>query len=330
MRIAIDAMGGDHAPAKILQGAVDALALLEPTDEIILVGDETVIRSAIPEALAAHKNLRIEPATQVITMTDSPAKAIRGKPDSSIVKMVKLGRHGQADALISAGNTGALVAAGVLMLKTLPGVDRPCIAATLPSAQGFVMLADAGANPEPEPAHLYQYAIMASLYVKALRGVENPTVGVLNIGTEEEKGTPFVKAVRDLIKGDPSLNYIGYVEGRDIPNHPCDVLITDGFTGNVTLKVAEGFGAMALKAVQKEMAAEGPETLAKFKPALTRALKHFDHEEYGGALLLGVSGIFLKVHGAGGARSVKNAVAVVKAAGRLDINNQIVARLAHK
>ena len=174
-------------------------------------------------------------------MDDSPAKAIRGKPDSSIVKMVKLARGGRADAIISAGNTGALVAAGVLMLKTLPGVDRPGIAVMLPSSKGFVMLCDAGANTEPKPEHFHQYAVMASLYVGAIRGIESPTVGILNIGTEDEKGTPLVKAARDAIKADPSINYIGYVEGRDIPNHPCDVLITDGFTGNVTLKVAEGF-----------------------------------------------------------------------------------------
>lgn len=327
MRIAVDAMGGDQAPGKILEGAVEGLALLEPSDELILVGAEDVIRSTIPQALQAHQNIRIEPATQVITMEDSPAKAIRGKPDSSIVKMVKLARAGQADALISAGNTGALVAAGVLMLKTLAGVDRPGIACMLPSAKGYVMMCDGGANTEPKPEHLYQYAVMASLYVKALRGVESPTVGILNIGTEEEKGTPLVKAVRDLIKADPRINYAGFVEGRDIPRHPCDVLVTDGFTGNVTLKVAEGFAGMGIETLRHELLAE-PALAASLKPALGRAMKRFDHEEYGGALLLGVSGVFIKVHGAGGVRAIKNAIGVAKMAGKLEINHQIEARLA--
>jgi glycerol-3-phosphate acyltransferase PlsX len=323
-------MGGDQAPGKILEGAVAGLSLLDAGDEMILVGDEAVIRAAIGPALEKYENLRIEHASQVITMEDSPAKAIRGKPDSSIVKMVKLGRGGGADALISAGNTGALVAAGTLMLGRLAGVDRPGIAVMLPSSNGFVMMCDAGANTEPKPEHFHQYAVMSSLYVSALRGIESPRVGILNIGTEDEKGTPIVKAARDMIKADASINYMGYVEGRDIPHHPCDVLITDGFTGNVVLKVAEGFATSLIKSVQHEITAEGPELMARAKPALGRLLRKFDHEEVGGALLLGVSGIFFKVHGSGGARAIKNAVQAAKAAGKLEINKKIEARLAPK
>jgi glycerol-3-phosphate acyltransferase PlsX len=277
---------------------------------------------------AAGGKIQIHHASQVVTMDDSPVEAIRGKRDSSIVRMVKLAKDGGADAIISAGNTGALVAAGVLMLKPLAGAERPGIAVFLPSAKGAVMLCDAGANTQPKPEHLYQYAVMASIYVKAVRGVENPAVGILNIGTEEEKGTPLVKETRELIQKDPAINFIGYVEGRDIPKHPCDVIVTDGFTGNVVLKVVEGWSEMIFHTLQKEVMAEGADAAGKMKPVFGRMMKRYDHEEYGGALLLGVQGVFLKVHGSGGARAIKNAVAAAKTAGKLGLNQQIEARLA--
>lgn len=328
MRIAIDAMGGDQAPGKILDGALDALTLLDPADELILVGNQDIIRAHLGSALQNAANVRIEHASQVITMHDSPVEAVRTKRDSSIVRMVKLAREGQADAIISAGNTGALVASGVLMLKALEGVERPGIAVTLPATGGVVMLCDAGANAQNKPIHLYQYAVICSLYMTALHGIANPRVGILNVGTEEEKGTPLVKETRELIKADPSLNFVGYVEGRDIPKRPCDVLVTDGFTGNVTLKTIEGCMEALADNIRHELASESPELVRQIKPALGRVWKKYDHEEVGGALLMGVSGIFMKVHGSGGARAIKNAVAAVKAAGRLDINNQIIARLA--
>lgn len=329
MRIAIDAMGGDQAPGKILDGALEALAHLDPDDRLILVGNQDIIRQHAGEKIdAAGGRVDILHATQVITMDDSPVEAIRGKRDSSIVRMVKLAKEGGADAIISAGNTGALVAAGVLMLKPLAGAERPGIAVFLPSAKGAVMLCDAGANTQPKPAHLYQYAVMASMYVKAVRGIENPTVGILNIGTEDEKGTPLVKEARELIQQDPSIAYAGYIESRDLPKHPCDVVITDGFTGNVVLKVIEGWSEAIFHNLQKEVAAEGPETAARLKPVFGRMMKRYDHEEYGGALLLGVQGVFLKVHGSGGARAIKNAVIAAKTAGKLGINAEIEKRLA--
>jgi glycerol-3-phosphate acyltransferase PlsX len=331
MRIAVDAMGGDQAPGKILEGALQAVELLEGDDQLILVGNQEIIEQHAGEAIkGAGARIRIEHATQVITMDDSPVEAIRGKRDSSIVRMVKLGKEGQADALISAGNTGALVAAGVLMLKPLAGVERPGIAVFLPSSKGAVMLCDAGANTQPKPAHLHQYAVMASLYVKAVNGVENPSVAILNIGTEEEKGTPLVKEARELLKADAGLNFTGYVESRDIPNHPADVIVTDGFTGNVVLKLVEGWSTALFKTLQKEAMKEGPELLEKLKPVMGRIAKRYDHEEYGGALLLGVQGLLLKVHGSSGARAIKNAIAAAKAAGRINIGKQIEERLAAK
>jgi glycerol-3-phosphate acyltransferase PlsX len=329
MRIAIDAMGGDQAPAQVLKGAVRALALLEPGDELILVGPEEILRQHLRDEHAADDaRLRIENATQVIAMDDSPVEAVRSKRDSSLVRMVKLGAAGQADALISAGNTGALVAAGVLMLKPLKGVERPGIAVTIPTAAGPVMLCDAGANTQPKASHLYQYAVMASLYMQAIHAVERPRVAVLNVGVEEEKGTPLVKESRQLIEADKRLNFTGYIEGRDLFRCAADVVVTDGFTGNVVLKVTEGAMAGLLKTIQKEIAAEPAALRQQFAGPLERVGRQYDHEEAGGALLLGVSGTFVKVHGSGGQRAIMNAVRVAKNAGRLDIQRRIVDHLA--
>lgn len=328
MRIAIDAMGGDQAPAKIVQGALDALALLDADDELILVGQPDAIQAAAGAALGADRRVRIEPASQVVTMDDSPVEAIRGKRDSSIVKMVKLAGSGGADAIISAGNTGALVAAGVLMLKPLPGVERPGIACSIPTASGRpFMLCDAGANPQAKAIHLYHYAVMCNLYSQTLHKVESPRIAVLNIGTEDEKGTPLVKEARELIQADKSLNFVGYIEPREVFKGEVDVVVTDGFTGNVMLKLIEGCTEMTLMVVGREFMTAAPDSMSLFSATMKRVMKTFDYEEYGGALLLGVSGLFFKIHGASGARAVKNAVAGAKAAARLDVNKQIIARL---
>ncbi|HTV46957.1 MAG TPA: phosphate acyltransferase PlsX [Phycisphaerae bacterium] len=327
MRIAIDAMGGDQAPDKILQGAVESLEYLQNGDELILVGQEEAIRSRIGSVINGHSQVRIEPAAQVIGMDESPVEAVRQKRDSSIVRMVKLAAAGSADAIISAGNTGALVAAGVLMLKPLPGVERPGIAVTIPTSEGFFMLCDAGANIQPKPVHLYQYAILASIYSEAIWRVKNPRIGLLNIGTEEEKGTPLVKETRQLMEKDKALHFVGYVEGRDLFNNVCDVVITDGFTGNVTLKIVEGLTGSLLKTFKSDTASLEPALLAKVGPVLKKIQDRYDHEEYGGALLLGVSGLFLKVHGSSGAKAIRNAVRSVKETSKLNINERIASRL---
>jgi glycerol-3-phosphate acyltransferase PlsX len=331
MRIAIDAMGGDHAPAKIIEGALHAQSLLDAGDVITLVGDREIIQKHIDTlgAGVGSGQLEIHHASQVITMEDSPVDAVRHKRDSSLVQMVKLAKEGKASALISAGSTGGLVAAGVLMLKPLRGIERPGLACLLPSCKGSVMLCDAGANIQPKASHLYQYAVMASFYCRALRSVERPALGILNVGTEAEKGTALVKEARELIQADPALNFIGYVEGRDIPKHPCDVLITDGFTGNVTLKVAEGFSEALLHSFRHE-AGDSPELLKQITPLIGRILKRYDHEEVGGALLLGVQGLVFKVHGSGGSRAIKSAVAAVKSLGKLQLAQQIESHLAAK
>ncbi len=328
MRIAIDAMGGDHAPEKILQGAVDSLDLLDSSDELILVGRPEIIQPWIAGVSTHGPGVRVVAAADVIGMDESPVEAVRKKRDSSIVKMVKIAAAGDADAIISAGNTGALVAAGVLMLKGLAGVERPGIACTIPTPHGVVMLCDAGANVTPKPAHLHQYAVLASVYMQALHHIENPRVGLLNVGTEEEKGTPLIKETRGLLEKDQSLNFVGYVEGREIFKSVCDVVVTDGFTGNVMLKVIEGMNSSFMTMLHQAAVEHSPTALADFKPLLSRVTSRYDHEEYGGALLLGVAGLFFKVHGAAGPRAIRNAVRRAKDAGRLNVNARIVQRLS--
>ncbi len=328
MRIAIDAMGGDHAPEKILQGALDSLDLLDSNDELILVGRQEVIDPRLPPTAKNGATVRVLHASDVIAMDESPVDAVRKKRDSSIVKMVKLAAAGGADAIISAGNTGALVAAGVLMLKGLPGVERPGIACTVPTPHGVVMLCDAGANVTPKPSHLHQYAVLASVYMQALHHIENPRVGLLNVGTEEEKGTPLVKETRVLLENDKSLHFVGYVEGRELFKGVCDVAVTDGFTGNIMLKVMEGMNTSFMTMLQDAAREQSAQALADLKPVLSCVSKRYDHEEYGGALLLGVAGLFFKVHGSAGPRAIRNAVRSAKEASRLDVNNRIVQRLA--
>lgn len=328
MRIAVDAMGGDHAPGQIVQGALDGLALLTPEDHLTLVGRESALRELLGNALDRHPNLSIEPATDVIAMHDSPVEAVRHKRDSSLVKMIKMGANDRADVLISAGNTGALVAAGVLMLKPLPGVERPGIAVTIPTPKGAVMMCDAGANVQPKPGHLHKYAIMTRLYMQAIHGIQNPRVGLLNVGTEEEKGTPLIKETAALLKADAGLNYIGYVEGRSLFADACDVLVADGFSGNVALKIIEGMTICLMKSLEHECLGLPEDVKQAMRPALRRVADRYDHEEYGGALLLGLSGLVLKVHGAGGARAIKNAIRAAKASGSVAVNAEIARRMA--
>lgn len=326
MRIAVDAMGGDNAPKAIIAGAVESLAMLGGNDHLILVGAKDVIQSHIgPQA---DPRIEIVDATQIIGMDDSPVEAVRQKRDSSIVKLVRLAAAGTVDAVISAGNTGALTAAGVLFIKPLPGVERPGIAVTLPTSTGYCLLCDAGSNVQAKPVHLYQYAHLAAIYSEVLFDKAKPRVGLLNIGTEDEKGTPLVKEAKALMAADETLNFIGYVEGRDIFSDACEVVVTDGFTGNMVLKVVEGLSMSLLGQFKSAAAAHSPAALSALSPVLKSVMARFDHEEYGGALLLGLSRVFVKVHGSGGARAIRNAVKTARQAVDLDVNRRIVDRLS--
>lgn len=328
MRIAIDAMGGDYAPDEIVAGALQGKEVLDPEDEIILVGDEPVIRQKLQQLNASPDTFRIFHAPEVIGMDEAPAEAVRRKPKSSIAVMAHAASHRQVDAVLSAGNTGACVAACLLRMRALPGVARPGIAVVFPTYSGPVTLCDVGANIACKPLHLYQYAIMASVYANQMFGIANPRVGIMNIGEEEAKGTDLIKKTRELIKGDPNINFVGNLEGRDLFEGKCDVVICEGFVGNVILKLSEGLVSMIFQAIRAELMNRNKLMALWFKSVAKAIFKKYDYHEYGGALLLGVNGTAIICHGSSKARTIKNAIAACKKFARLKLNDKLVEAIA--
>src|SRR4051812_7465985 len=323
-------MGGDRAPAAILQGCWDAAALLEPGDQVILVGDETLIReglaaSGLSESLKAH--YPVVATTQVIGMDDSPVEAVRANPKSSIAVMGDLVKKGEADVAISAGNTGACVAAAQLKMRTLPGVSRPGIAVILPTFHGPVVICDVGANPEPKPKHIEQYAIMAGAYASAICGIENPRVGLLSIGEEDAKGNSLTKEARKLMRDEPLINFVGNVEGRDLFKGAVDVVVCDGFVGNIILKFTEGIAEGLFQTIMAELSEFAPDLLEQFKPVMKKIYHKHDWQEYGGAPLLGVGGYCLICHGRSDSRAIKNAIRVGKQLVSSGVNQKIIERI---
>lgn len=329
LRIAIDAMGGDHAPAEIVRGAIEGLHFLEPTDQCVLIGREDAIRQHLPSG-PLDPRIRIEHTVQVIEMDDSPVEALRQKKDSSIVRMAKLGADKQVDAVISAGNTGACVAACQLKMRTMGAVARPGIAVAIPSFHGPVTVCDVGANPEPKPFHLLQYAQMATIYAERILGIRNPRVGLLSIGGEDSKGNMLVKQARELIKQDERLHLVGNVEGREVLSGVCDVAVCDGFVGNIVLKLTEGLSEGLFRTIEKELAQEAPQLVDAFKPVVKRIWDRHDYSEYGGAPLLGVDGVCIICHGSSGARAIKNAVRVARDYVRSNLNGEFLTRLSEE
>jgi glycerol-3-phosphate acyltransferase PlsX len=326
VRIAVDAMGGDYAPLVVVKGA--ELAVKESKDvEVLLVGREKDIKKYLRE----NEKITIIPAQEVIGMDEPPALSVRKKPDSSINRGIKLLKDNQAEVFLSAGNTGAVVASATLFLRTIPGVERPGIAIIFPTVRGFCLLIDAGANIEPKPEHLLDYGIMGSAYAELILGKENPTVGLLNIGEEETKGTEFVKETLRLLK-DSGLNFIGNIEGRDIFLGRCDVILCDGFVGNVALKVSESV-AIATAHILKKHIKKGFLTRLGgilLKPSLRRLKKELDYTEYGGAPLLGINGNVIICHGSSSAKAIKNAIKVAKEVVDRGVNEKIKQRLELK
>ena len=329
MRIAIDVMGGDHAPDAILAGSLDAIDLLQSDDRLVLIGDEQIIRDVLAErGFGQNSHLEIEPTSEVIGMAESPVDALRSQPNSSIARMAALGkpRSGsrQCDVVISAGNTGACVAAAQMSMRRLAGVHRPGIAVTIPTFLGPIVLCDVGANPVPRPAHLHQYGHMASVYAQRVVGVDQPRVAMLSIGGEEGKGTPLVRDTHKLMKVDPHLNYVGYVEGRDLFDGRADVIVTEGFTGNVVLKLAEGLVAGLFKTIAHEIFEIDPQLAMQFEPVVKNIYKKHDYHEYGGAPLLGANGICLICHGSSEARTITAAIKAALAYANHHVNDAIV------
>lgn len=327
-RIALDAMGGDHGLSVVVPAALSALQQY-PDITLILVGDEAQVQAALAQQTTAHQfadRLRIRHASQVVQMDEPPAIALKNKKDSSMRVAINLVKAGEADATVSAGNTGALMATGRFVLKTLPGIDRPAICSILPAVKGHTHMLDLGANVDSEAEHLYQFALMGSELVKAIDDIPNPRVGLLNIGQEAIKGNEQVKAANSLLQGS-SLNYIGYVEGDDIYHGNVDVVVCDGFVGNVALKTSEGLAKMISAQLKKEYTANLFTRLAALisLPVLKSFRRKFDPRRYNGASLLGLQGIVVKSHG--GADSVAYANAIAMA--RTEIIKQVPQRI-HK
>jgi glycerol-3-phosphate acyltransferase PlsX len=323
MRIAVDAMGGDLAPRATVEGAIQAVK--EYGVNIILVGKKELIESELQGLNFKSDGVSIEGASEVIEMDESGASSIRKKRDSSIVKAIDLVKQNKADAIVSAGNTGAVVCAATLNLGLLPEIERPGIAIIAPTIRGISLLVDVGANINPKPKHLQQYAIMADAYLRTVLNKKNPRIGLLNVGEEETKGTEFVKETYSLLES-ANLNFIGNVEGKDIFSGKCDCVVCDGFVGNVALKISEGIAEIIMEFLKKELINNFWSKLGAFlmKTSFSRFKKNMDYAEYGGALLLGINGIVIIGHGRSNAKAIKNAIRVAKEELERKVNERII------
>ncbi|WP_274651579.1 phosphate acyltransferase PlsX [Paenibacillus humicola] len=318
MRIAIDAMGGDHAPSLIVKGALEAAAEFRDT-ELLLVGDRAQIETHMAGAKPA--NVGIVHADDVIGPDEEPVKAVRRKKGSSMVMAGQLVREGEAEAMLSAGNTGALMTTGLLVVGRIGGIDRPALAPMLPTMDDVGVLAlDLGANMDAKPEHLLQYAIMGSIYRVKVHGIDKPRVGLLNVGTEAMKGNELTKAAFELLQTAP-VHFIGNVEARDVLIRNCDVLICDGFAGNIMLKAMEGAAGTVMRGVRDALTSTWLTKLAALavRPKLLELRAKMDYKEHGGGPLLGVKGLVIKCHGSSDAKAVKNAVGKARTA----INNRL-------
>ncbi len=309
VNVAVDAMGGDNAPAEIVKGAVEAIGE-DKRVKVFLVGREPAIREELKKYSYDTAQLEVVHAEEVIDMAEPPVMAIRRKKDSSIVKAMYMVKNGECDAFVSAGSTGAVLVGGQVIVGRIRGVERPPLAPLIPTQNGVSLLIDCGANVDARPSHLVQFAKMGSVYMENVMGVKNPRVGIVNIGAEEEKGNALVKETFPLLKNCPEINFIGSVEARDIPAGAADVIVCEAFVGNVILKMYEGVGAALISKVKSGMMTSLRSKIGALlvKPALKKTLKSFDTEEYGGAPLLGLNGLVVKTHGSSKAIEIKNSI----------------------
>lgn len=326
MKIAVDAMGGDHGPTVVVEGAVAAVR--EFGTAVTLVGDSEAIEREVARLNAGGAGLEIRHASQVVGMAESPSHALRRKRDSSLRISAELVRDGKAAAFVSAGNTGAAMAISMFVIGVLRGVDRPAIAAVLPNLKKFTVLLDVGANVDPKPWHMFQFAVMGHVYARDILGLEQPRVGLLSVGEEKGKGNELTKEAYEQLK-DSSMNFIGNVEGRDIYNGHCDVVVTDGFTGNVALKISESLaemlGAMIKEELTRDIRSKVGAALAM--PAFRRFRRRVDYTEMGGAPLLGIDGAAVICHGASPPKAIKNAIRVAREWAKAGLNEHIKAAL---
>lgn len=332
MRIGVDVMGGDYAPDQILKGCVQSVPFLQDGDTLVLFGDESLILETLEErGLKGNPHIEVIGTTEVIGMDDPPVESMKAKKNSSIVVMNQMASpraQNKLDVVISAGNTGACVAASQYFMRRLPGVVRPGICVTVPTFSGPIVLIDVGANIEPKPSHLAQYGVMGDVYAREILEIKNPRVALMNVGGEEQKGTDLMREARDHLRRFENLNFTGFVEGRGVFNGEADVVITDGVVGNVMLKLAEGLSSGIFKALAHETLATDPDLVMRLEGVIKSLYAKYDYHEYGGAPLLGVNGVSLISHGSSKDRTIKNAILRGRAFAHAKINEKIVARLA--
>lgn len=328
MRIALDAMGGDHAPGPIVAGAVQAVAA-ESDIALVLVGDQARIERELTRIGAARDHIEVFHASQVVGMEESPVEALRQKPDNSITRCWQLLAEKKVDAIVSAGSTGAMVAGGLRSRRFLKHVRRPGIAAVMPTAQGPCVILDVGANVTPKAQHLFQYGVMGSIFAKHMLNRPQPTIGLMNVGEEQSKGHDLAKETHDLFNASRwKDSFRGNIEGRDIHRGAVDVVVTDGFVGNVILKLTEGLFEFVVRIMQQEVVGALQAERERGGKALQALLEKYHYSAYGGAPLLGIDGICIICHGSSDERAIRNAISVAAKYARSGLNERIVAELA--
>lgn len=328
--VAVDAMGGDNAPSEIIKGAV--LAAKETDDiKIVLTGDEVVIGKELSEYNYDKERITIVHAPEIITNCEAPVMAIRRKKNSSIVVALNMVKNGEADAFVSAGSTGAVLAGGQLIVGRVEGVERPPLAPLIPTINGVSLLVDCGANVDARPSHLVQFAKMGSIYMENVIGVKNPRVAIVNIGAEEEKGNMLVKETFPLLKNCSDINFIGSIEAREIPNGGADVVVCEAFVGNVILKLYEGLGMTLMKKIKTGLMSTTKSKIGALlcKSALKNTLKDFDSSRYGGAPMLGLKGLIVKTHGSSKSGEICNSILQCVTFTRQEINQKIKSNLSN-
>lgn len=324
IRVALDAMGGDNAPVETVKGAVEAVNENENLC-VQLVGREDVVNIELAKYNYNKEQIVVVDATEVIEMAEPPVLAIRKKKDSSIVKAMQMVKDGKSDAFVSCGSTGAVLVGGQVLVGRIPGVERPPLAPLIPTVDGFALLIDCGANVDAKPSNLVQFAKMGSIYMQNIMGIERPRVGIVNIGTEEEKGNALVKETFPLLKACPDINFVGSVEAREIPYGAVDVIVCDAFVGNVILKLYEGVGGAFVKVIKASMmeTLRGKVGGALVKPGMKKVMKKFTSSEYGGAPLLGLKGLVVKSHGNSTSVEIKASILQCIEFKENDINGKI-------
>lgn len=309
IKVAVDAMGGDNAPAEVVKGAIDAVTQ-RPDIKVYLVGQQDVVKEELAKNSYAGSQIEVVHADEVIETAEPPVMAIRKKKQSSIVIGMNMVKHQEADAFVSAGSSGAILVGGQVIVGRIKGVERPPLAPLIPTEKGVSLLIDCGANVDARASHLVQFAKMGSIYMENVMGVKNPKVAIVNIGAEEEKGNALVKETFPLLKNCPDINFVGSIEAREIPHGEADVIVCEAFVGNVILKLYEGVGATLISKVKQGMMTSLRSKIGALlvKPALKKTLKSFDASEYGGAPLLGLNGLVVKTHGSSKAKEVSTSI----------------------